>query len=566
MENSNTKYFLEREHSYQLALLSIQSQDWMRGLYYIDKDIKNVNFGIPNHAQHYVVQKIMKNYECRQFLSLINKIGFEDDAKLKSSIFASIESWLTRSPNPVYDPLNVWDDIVTSRIMYLDAYTSKIKDFQKDLSEIPKIADIRSLVYLQAATGAKEMALYDSSEKYLRKAVDACIDLHSCTPLIVDLKIKQYRTKYLNEDLELNITRLNKIEEVIKRQKHSGDKVKNTLNHTSRLALLLGDIKQMVMEVVTHNLKEELIERDDKFFYSEAMEKTYKIYDKIIAKGEVKEIDEEILTEAHMKFALFADNILSSDNIIVEEALSQKNLDRSMLSVILVKSGFAALNRGASSSSSLIPRMLNALTKYPDECGPVFKEASKITPSWKFLGWKSQILACINEPISDIISHTVVNLFKNYPQALFYVFKVVESDLSLKLVSVKESRLYKALNKYCSSTNPTLNAFAESLDCLVDPEFRWKYWFDLIRETMMREDGISRAKAALFAKLMIENITCEERKFIGRRIGLNNRNFAKEFGGRIREALGDDGRYLQNMTYNQFVEAIRDVYSDINER
>jgi len=63
MGNHNTKYFLEREHSYQLALLSIKSEDWMRGIYYIDKDIKNVNFGIPNHAQHYLVQKIMKNYE-----------------------------------------------------------------------------------------------------------------------------------------------------------------------------------------------------------------------------------------------------------------------------------------------------------------------------------------------------------------------------------------------------------------------------------------------------------------------------------------------------------------------
>lgn len=92
--------------------------------------------------------------------------------------------------------------------------------------------------------------------------------------------------------------------------------------------------------------------------------------------------------------------------------------------------------------------MLNALAKYPDYCGEAFTEGSKITPSWKFLGWKSQIIACINEPISEIISTAVVNLFKNYPQALFYVFKVVESDLALKLVSVKESRLYRGLQKH----------------------------------------------------------------------------------------------------------------------
>lgn len=172
MSNPNDKHFLEREYSYQLSLLAIQNEDWMRGLYYINRNIKNTNFGVPTHAQHYIVQKIMKNYECRQFLSLITKIGHEDELKLKSSIFDSIESWLTRTPNPIYDPLNIWDDIATSRRIYLDAYSKHIKGFKEDLANNPKIADIKSLIYLQVAIGSKEMALYDSSEKYLRKAVD----------------------------------------------------------------------------------------------------------------------------------------------------------------------------------------------------------------------------------------------------------------------------------------------------------------------------------------------------------------------------------------------------------
>ena len=282
----------------------------MRGMYYVNKDIKTVNFGIPSYAQHHIVQKIMKNYECRQFLGLISKVGFEEESKLKESIFTSIESWLTRTPNPLYDALNVWDDIATSRIMYLDAYTKHIKGFKAELAQ-SKVADIRSLMYLQAANGAKEMALYDSSEKYLRKAVDECIDLHSCTPLIVDLKIKQYRTKYLNEDLELNINRLRKIEEVIKRQNTADANGHSPLNQTSKLALLRADIKQMVMEVVLHNFKEELIDSDDNNYFSEAMVKTHTIYQKVIDKGQEGNIDEDIITEAHMKFAMFANNLLS---------------------------------------------------------------------------------------------------------------------------------------------------------------------------------------------------------------------------------------------------------------
>lgn len=172
MKDDNTKYFLERDHSYQLSLLAIKNEDWMKGLYYIDKDLKNMDFGTSSHAQHHLVQKIMKNFECRQFLSIMKKIGFDDEAAIKKSIFNSIEGWMTRTPNVVYDPINIWDDIMTSRIMYLDSYGKHINGFTEELAENNRIADIKSLLYLQIANGAKEMALYDSSEKYLKRAVD----------------------------------------------------------------------------------------------------------------------------------------------------------------------------------------------------------------------------------------------------------------------------------------------------------------------------------------------------------------------------------------------------------
>jgi len=513
-----------------------------------------------------VSSNLDNNLFYRQFLSLINKSGFEEESKLKSSIFSSIESWLTRTPNPVYDPLNVWDDIVTSRVMFVDAYSKHIKGFKEELAEKNHLADIKSLIYLQAANGAKEMALYDSSEKYLRKAVDEWINIHSWTSLIVDLKIRQYRTKYLNEDLDFNVARLKKIEEVIKHQRDANGDQKDVLSHTFRLALLLGDIKQMVMEVVMHNFKENTIQGDDKNYFSEAMDKTYKIYQKVIAKSESWEIKEEIATEAHMKFALFIDNILSTDSPIIEQALAEKELDKGQLSMLLVKSGFAALNRSASSSSSLIPRILQALAKYPEQCQEAFKKGAEQTPSWKFLGWKSQILAWINEPISDVIFKTVAKLCAEYLEAMFYAFKVVESDLVLRLVSVKESKLYKGLQKRCNSVDSNLNHFVESLDCLVDPEYRWKYFFDLIRESMLREDQASKAKAARIAGLLIENVTREERKYIGRRIGLNNREFARTYGQKVRDAFGDDGKELLNMTYNEFVTAITDVFYEVNDK
>jgi hypothetical protein len=130
MDDAGTKEHLEHEYCYPLALLAIQSQDWMRALYYINKDINQINFGLRDQYHHYIVQNSVNNYECREFLGLVTKIGLEDEKQLNKTIFKSMEEWLKRPPNSSYVSLDVLDDIVTSRIMYLDAYLEKLPNFK----------------------------------------------------------------------------------------------------------------------------------------------------------------------------------------------------------------------------------------------------------------------------------------------------------------------------------------------------------------------------------------------------------------------------------------------------
>jgi hypothetical protein len=76
----------------------------------------------------------------------------------------------------------------------------------------------------------------------------------------------------------------------------------------------------------------------------------------------------------------------------------------------------------------------------------------------------------------------IMNMFNTYPQAMFYAFKVVESDVVVGMAGIKQSELFRTLTDYCDNNCTNLNAFVQSLDGLVDPELRWKYWFDLVRE------------------------------------------------------------------------------------
>jgi hypothetical protein len=147
--------------------------------------------------------------------------------------------------------------------------------------------------------------------------------------LIIDLKVKISNKKYINEDLDSSVERLKKIKRSYKKTRNRALQQNREIKNSSKLELLFADVETKIMEIVIHNFKEELIEEDNSGYYSDAMSKAYKIYDNIISKEEEKnEFTEEFLTDAYLKFANFAESVLSCQYDVVDQALSDKNIDK----------------------------------------------------------------------------------------------------------------------------------------------------------------------------------------------------------------------------------------------
>ena len=75
----------------------------------------------------------------------------------------------------------------------------------------------------------------------------------------------------------------------------------------------------------------------------------------------------------------------------------------------------------------------------------------------------------------------VAKIAQKYPQALFYPFKVIESNLEINLMdqvnrNAQESWLFSSLKAEFKSFG-MLNQWVEALDCLIFPEHRFRYWF-----------------------------------------------------------------------------------------
>jgi hypothetical protein len=85
----------------------------------------------------------------------------------------------------------------------------------------------------------------------------------------------------------------------------------------------------------------------------------------------------------------------------------------------------------------------------------------------------------VNRTESSVIEDKVIQIARRYPQALYYPFKVIESNIDVNVLDsdVQSTHLFNKLRQFFAKSFTNLNSWIEALDCLVYPEHRFKYWF-----------------------------------------------------------------------------------------
>lgn len=116
---------LVQHYCFELAQIALTDVELDRSLYYKSMEVGNLlsawsNMSrLSNHAKHKLVQRIQRLYELGDFLTLAKRSGLrQQDTSLAASIIKSERAWLSRAPSITFDTLEVWDDVVTGRLMY----------------------------------------------------------------------------------------------------------------------------------------------------------------------------------------------------------------------------------------------------------------------------------------------------------------------------------------------------------------------------------------------------------------------------------------------------------------
>ena len=119
----------------------------------------------------------------------------------------------------------------------------------------------------------------------------------------------------------------------------------------------------------------------------------------------------------------------------------------------------------------------------------------------------------MNRQESSVIEEKVIQIAKHYPQALYYPFKVVESNLQVNVLEadVQSTPLFNKLQMLYTKSFGNMNSWLEALDGLVYPEHRFKYWLQFLNDLVsayQTEDGaqkkpLPKAKLQEIVKMMI---------------------------------------------------------------
>jgi hypothetical protein len=106
----------------------------------------------------------------KEFLNLVRSEGVTARNDLIQQILASMRGWIQRVPSSAFDQINVWDDILTARGLYLDLFNYRIgeEEMSRHMLADRDLADIRAILQVQCAKGTFKMGLYDSSDKFLK--------------------------------------------------------------------------------------------------------------------------------------------------------------------------------------------------------------------------------------------------------------------------------------------------------------------------------------------------------------------------------------------------------------
>uniref|UniRef100_A0A8B9LUH8 DNA-dependent protein kinase catalytic subunit n=1 Tax=Astyanax mexicanus TaxID=7994 RepID=A0A8B9LUH8_ASTMX len=565
MKVEGRKLVMETHYSQELSLLYILQEDYDRAKYYANNcmQVFMQNYSsidpLLNRSRLSVLQSVQALTEIQDFLHFIS--GEVSVCSLKRVI----KRWTSHYPDAKIDPMNVWDDIITSRCFFLDKILEKLNSspansMEVDGAEQDSTEAIGSLVKqckfnmkLRMADSAWKQNNFSVATKVLKelhreaKTEKAWLQrwVHCFT------RFTQRRSQSIGpaEQISFLLKTVPLLEEIESQSEGSVGSVfrdqKILLGTTfdllagavarspSALETLGQEKAQRVQELSGGSSTDQVVEglrmRALELLHSAARraEEEEQSFSR-------KHADTLGIVEAYMTLANFCDHRLREDEQKGEGMCLQT------LPAHVVKMMLKALKLGSEEARLRFPRLLQLVELYSKETLDLMAREVVSVPCWQLIGWISQMMALLDKPEAVAVQHVLEEIAECYPQALVYPFMISSESYTFE-ESASGHRNQEFVEKLKSTLDKggVIKEFVDALQQLTNPEMLFKDWLDEVQNQLEKPSVDKKVLRDLYGEMSASLCDSKAPGF-----GSFRKKFVQRFSKEVEKLFGPGGSKL----------------------
>ncbi|XP_034415705.1 DNA-dependent protein kinase catalytic subunit [Cyclopterus lumpus] len=572
MRVEERKKLLESHYSQELSLLYILQEDYDRATYY-------TNYAMQLFMQNYssvdtlltqsrltILQSVQALTEIQDFLLFI-----KGEVSV-SSLKRLIRLWTERYPDTKADPVNLWDDIITSRCFFLDKIRVKLRghapgdSMEVDGSEDPA-GDIDTLVNdckfnmkLQMSDSAWKQNNFPVATKLLKELHQEAKTnrgwllrwVHSFSRYNqkrsqaqgpVEQISAMLKTIPLLEDLQADCQ--SATAKVFRHQKIlQGTSFHILATAVSRSPSVLGTIEAEKAQRVAQLSGAAWPDENSKKVEVGLQLKALKLLCDANRKADEELqsytpdcVESSSIIETYMTLANFCDKRLRE-----EEQSDTESQFPNMLSlpVHVLESMLKALKMNSEEARLKFPRLLQIIELYPCETLDLMMKEMVSVPCWMLIGWISQMVALLDKPESVAVQRCIEQIAECYPQALVYALMISKESYQFEdsATGHQQKGFVNRLMSMLDKGGPVKN-FVAALQQLTNPDMLFKDWWDGVKNELEKTSFDEKRMGDMYEEMHSSLGDCKRGDH-----GMFRTKFIREFAKDVETLLGSKGSNL----------------------
>ncbi|XP_029935630.1 DNA-dependent protein kinase catalytic subunit isoform X2 [Myripristis murdjan] len=532
MRVEERKKLLETQYSQELSLLYILQEDYDRARYYANHAMQLFmqNYSsvdtLLNKSRLTILQSVQALTEIHDFLQFVK--GEVSVASLKQLI----RLWTNRYPDAKLDPMNVWDDIITSRCFFLDKIKEKLRSQSSgDSMEVERnpmdnadtlINDYKFDMKLCMADSARKQGNFPVATKLLKELHrEAKTQRGWFLRWVHSFSRYSHKCSLAQDPVEQISTILKTVpllEEVQSDCQSTAAKVlryQKVLQGTSYHMLAMAVRKSpSVLETVGAEKAEKVVKLSGTSWPSEhpkEVEVGLQMQALKLLCDAVRRADEELqsysqdymeissITHTYMALTNFCDKLLRHE----EQSNNVSEFpDLLTLPVHVVESLLKALRLNSEEARLRFPRLLQIIELYPSETLDLMTKEIMTVPCWMLIGWISQMVALLDKPESVAVQRCIGQIAECYPQALVYALMISSESYQFQDSTIGHQqqefvlRLRNLLDK-----GGAVKKFVDALQQLTNPDMLFKDWWDDVKNELEKPNFDKKRMGCMYNEM-----------------------------------------------------------------